>query len=157
MIVYRLSKMQYADDLSGEGARIAGGRWNHPGTAVVYTAESRALCLVEIAVHTGLANLPEDYCLITLSIPDDAPVTAFDPAGLGPGWNSFPYTPFTQVIGDNFVSENRFLVLKVPSAVVQGDFNYLINPAHPEASGVNLVDTEPFGFDRRLAGEEVRK
>ncbi len=153
MIVYRLSKQQYASDLSGSGARIAGGRWNSPGTALLYTAESRALCTVEIAVHSGLGLLPTDYYLITLSIPDDLPMTVIDPSGLDPAWKSFPYMPFTQTMGDRFVRENRFLLLKAPSAVVQGDFNYLINPAHADAPVVTILNIEPFGFDLRIFGK----
>ncbi|MFH0759938.1 MAG: RES family NAD+ phosphorylase [Bacteroidota bacterium] len=152
MIVYRLSKQHYAQDLSGLGARLSGGRWNSSGVALVYTSESRALCTAEIAVHTGLGLLPTDYRLVTIFLPDQAILSEIDPEKLPPDWRSFPYPHFTRIIGDHFVKENRYLVLKVPSAVVPGDFNYLINPAHPEISQVRIVKTEPFGFDRRLFG-----
>jgi len=152
MIVYRLSKQQYAGDLSGLGARLSGGRWNSPGVALVYTSESRALCTAEIAVHTGLGLLPTDYRLVTIFFPDQTILSEIDPEKLPPDWRSFPYPNFTKVIGDQFVKENRHLVLRVPSAVVRGDFNYLINPAHAGISQVNILKTEPFGFDRRLFG-----
>ncbi len=152
MIVYRLSKEQYAEDLSGLGARLSGGRWNSPGVALVYTSESRALCTAEIAVHTGLGLLPTDYRLVTIFFPDQALQSEIDPLKLPHDWRSFPYPPFTRIIGDEFVKENSYLILKVPSAVVPGDFNYLINPAHAEISQVRIVKTEPFGFDKRLFG-----
>ncbi|MFA5816321.1 MAG: RES family NAD+ phosphorylase [Bacteroidales bacterium] len=150
MIVFRLSKLAYAADLSGLGARIAGGRWNSQGVALLYTSESRALCTAEIAVHTGLGLLPADYQLTTIMIPDAAPLSVIDPAKLPPGWRSFPYPSFTRIIGDQFVKENRHLVLKIPSAVVPGDFNYLINPAHPAMDQVKIVKAEAFEFDERL-------
>lgn len=150
MIVYRLSKLAYAADLSGLGARVAGGRWNSPGVALLYTSESRALCTAEIAVHTGLGFLPSGYQLITIMIPDNASISVIDPAKLQPGWRSFPCPSFTRIIGDKFVKENRYLVLKVPSALVSGDFNYLINPAHPGMDQVKIVMTEAFEFDERL-------
>jgi len=150
MIVFRLSRVAYAADLSGQGARFAGGRWNSPGIALVYTSESRALCTAEIAVHTGLGLLPENFQLISIEIPDDVIITVIDPTILPPGWRSFPYPSFTRNMGDLFVKENRNLVLKVPSAVVPGDFNYLINPAHTEMNRINIVKTEAFEFDERM-------
>ncbi|MCX6226353.1 MAG: RES family NAD+ phosphorylase [Bacteroidia bacterium] len=150
MIVDRLSKRMYTADLSGSGARVAGGRWNSPGVAMLYTSDSRALCTAEIAVHTGLGLLPADYQLVTIMIPDNLPISVIDPEKLPKDWRSFPYAPFTRLIGDQFVKEKRFLVLKVPSAVVPGDFNYLINPAHPMMNQVTIVRTEDFGFDERM-------
>ena len=150
MIVYRLSKRVFATDLSGSGARIAGGRWNSQGVALLYTSDSRALCTAEIAVHTGLGLLPADYQLITLDIPDSASLSEIDPEKLPKAWRSFPYAPFTRIIGDQFVKENRHLVLKVPSAVVPGDFNYLVNPAHPLINQVKIVKIEKFEFDERM-------
>lgn len=150
MKVYRLSKSKFAGDLSGRGAEIAGGRWNSKGTPVIYTSQSRALCLVEIAVHLPVGIIPRDYVLIEIEIPDEAEVQITEENILPFDWNTFPHSPVTQKLGDNFVRENRYLVLKVPSAVVSGDFNYLINPRHPQIKLVQIVFTEPFGFDERL-------
>jgi RES domain-containing protein len=150
MIVYRLSKAKFAADLTGQGARLAGGRWNSQGVALLYTSESRALCAVEIAVHTSLSLLPSDYYLTTIMIPDSAPVSVINPAKIPHGWQSFPFPSFTRIIGDQFVKQNRYLVLKVPSAVVQGDFNYLINPSHTLMDQVKIIQTERFEFDERL-------
>lgn len=150
MIVFRLSRITYAEDLSGIGARITGGRWNSPGVALVYTSESRALCTAEIAVHTGLGLLPSQYQLTSIVIPEEVTISTIEMDKLPPGWRVFPYPPFTRIIGDLFVKENRHLVLKVPSAVVPGDFNYLINPAHREMDQVKIVKTETFDFDERM-------
>jgi len=150
MIVFRLSKSKYASDLSGKGAEKIGGRWNSKGIALVYTSESRALCTTEIAVHTPLGNLPLDYQIVTIDIPDEIQIKEVAIADLLLEWNSIPYSPVTQKIGDSFVAEGKFLVLKVPSVVVAGDYNYLLNPAHPEFHKVKIKSIESFNFDERL-------
>jgi RES domain-containing protein len=150
MKVYRLSKSKFAGDLLGHGAEIAGGRWNSKGTPLIYTSQSRALCLVEVAVHLPVGIIPHDYVLIEIEIPDETKVQVIEEKLLPTDWNSFPHSPVTQNLGDNFVKENSNLLLKVPSAVVSGDFNYLINPRHPQINQVFIVSTKPFGFDERL-------
>ncbi|PSR53495.1 RES superfamily protein [Adhaeribacter arboris] len=150
MIVFRLSKQMYCTDLSGTGAFKVGGRWNSKGTALVYTADSRALSMAEVAVHIPVGILPKDYFLVSLRIPDDS-VTEVEQSNLPPDWNAFPRSFSTQQFGDNFVKTGKSLVLKVPSAVVPGDFNYLINPLHPLIHQVTLVgEPAPFSFDSRL-------
>ena len=149
MIVYRLSKSKYSADLSGKGAEKAGGRWNSKGVAMVYTSSSRALCTAEVAVHVPLGIVPADYELVTIEIPDDS-VTEADIKDLPHDWRSFPHPDSTQKLGDRFVHEGKFLVLKVPSVVVQGEHNFLINPRHEAAAKVRVVYTEPFLFDKRL-------
>ncbi|WP_181306439.1 RES family NAD+ phosphorylase [Rufibacter sp. XAAS-G3-1] len=150
MMVYRLSKGLYKNDLSGRGAELAGGRWNSKGIALLYTCESRALCTTEIAVHTPLGIVPVDYWLITLEVPDDLLLGEVLVHQLPADWKSFPHPNVTQLIGDAFVQEGRLVGMKVPSAVVHGDHNYLFNPRHPLFGQITLLDTEPFPFDERL-------
>lgn len=150
MKVFRLSKSTYAHDLSGRGAEKAGGRWNSKGIAMLYTSESRALCTTEIAVHTGLGNIPKDYWLVTIVIPAKAKIQTIDIGKLPADWKSFPFPGSTQQLGDAFVRANTFLVLKVPSVVVAGDFNYLLNPLHKDFGKVKIEKTEPFDFDERM-------
>src|SRR5665811_66425 len=121
MIVFRLSKSKFANDLSGKGAEKSGGRWNSKGTALIYTSASRALCTTEIAVHTPLGNLPLDYKLISIEIPNDIPIQELSVEDLPVDWKSIPHAHSTQEIGDRFVSEEIFPVLKVPSVVVQDE------------------------------------
>lgn len=150
MIVYRLAKSNYASDLSGKGAQLYGGRWNSKGVPLLYTCQSRALCLVEVAVHLPLGLLPKDYFLITIEVPDDEPVDTVLIGDLPANWKSFPPIHATQNLGDTFVKEGKRLVLKVPSAVVQGEFNFLINPMHPRFELIRIVESEFFEFDERL-------
>ncbi len=150
MIVYRLSKQKNVDDLSGIGAELAGGRWNFKGTRILYTADSRALCTAEIAVHTPIGLIPKDYFLVTIQIPDDIKVEEVNLGDLPKSWRDFPYISTTQEIGERFIKNGELWILKVPSAVVQGDYNYLINPLHKEFKKIKIVNKEPFSFDVRL-------
>jgi RES domain-containing protein len=150
MIVYRLSRGKFRNDLSGRGAEMAGGRWNSKGVAMLYTSESIALCTVEIAVHMPLGIVPLDYFLVRVEFPDDTPIKELSTKDLPGNWKSFPHSNATQEIGDSFVSEEEYLVYKVPSATVQGNYNYLINPRHKDFNTVRVIDSVPFEFDKRL-------
>lgn len=153
MIVFRLSSSRYAEDLSGRGAELYGGRWNSIGTPAVYTASSRALAMAEVAVHLHIQKVPKDMMMVELYLPEDS-ITSLPFQELKNDWQMFPYSIQTQQIGDNFVRENRFLVLMVPSAVVNGDFNFLINPRHVELPKVNVVGLSSFRFDSRIFSKE---
>ena len=150
MTVYRICKKAFSKKLSGKGSEIAGGRWNSKGVPIIYTCESRALCTTEVAVHIPLGVLPSDYMIITIDIPQKIKILEIKTENLPANWKSFPHPFSTQHIGDAFISENKFAVLKIPSAVVEGDFNYLINPNHKEAGLIKIMKTEPFEFDKRL-------
>jgi len=150
MIIYRLAKKKHCLDLSGKGAELAGGRWNSKGVAMVYTCDSRALCLAEVAVNTPIGIIPIDYFLVEIEIPESITFQNIDAKKLNINWNSFPHSNETQIIGDTFISQNKSLILKVPSAVVQDEFNYLINPKHPDFKSVKIIKTELFSFDVRL-------
>ena len=150
MIVFRLAKAIYGAELSGKGAENTGGRWNSKGVAIVYTSGSRALCTAELAVHLPLGLIPTGYQLTTFEIPDKFIGDPSPVIQLPGNWNSFPYIRETQLIGDSFIKSNKELILKVPSAVVEGDFNFLINPFHPGVSKIKILSSEPFRFDERL-------
>ncbi len=150
MIVFRLSKGRFAKDLSGRGAELAGGRWNSKGVAMLYTSESIALCTVEVAVHMPLGIVPLDYHLVRINIPDNVAIKELTEEELPADWKSFPHPNATQDIGDQFVFDSEFLVLKVPSSAVQGTYNYLVNPRHRDFNQITIAATEPFDFDKRL-------
>ena len=147
MVVFRLSKSQFANDLSGKGAELVGGRWNSRGNAMLYTSQSIALCVTEIAVHVPLGILPKDYQLIHIEIPDE---DLLEMKRLPKDWQSFPHSNSTQMIGDKFLKEHKHLVFKVPSAAVQGEFNFLINPRRKNFNQIKIVKIEDFNFDERL-------
>lgn len=150
MIVYRLSRKKYAHELSGKGAALMGNRWNSKGVEMIYTSESRALAMAEVAVHLTFATLPNDFVLLEILLPDNISIRTLDHNDLSVNWNKFPHHPETQFIGDQFIRDNVFAVMKVPSAVVQGDFNYIINPYHSQFGGIKISAQLPFLFDQRL-------
>ena len=150
MKVYRLAREPYAKSLSGKGAALKGARWNSVGVEMIYTASNRALAMAEVAVHFTAATLPEDYMMVVLNIPDDLRVQAFSLSLLPADWNVFPHSPSTQSIGDGFILENKFPILRVPSSVVQGDFNLLLNPYHPDFKKIVIEQIEKFPFDSRI-------
>ncbi len=150
MQVYRLCRKFYAYPLNGKGAAISGARWNSEGTEIIYTAENRSLAMAEVAVHLSIATLPKDMVMLTISLPKGCPVLKINANDLPGFWNCYPETSALHHYGDNLVRERKYLALKVPSAVTQGDFNYLINPHHEMFEQVKIVKMERFPFDKRL-------
>ncbi|MCX5577059.1 RES family NAD+ phosphorylase [Kaistia terrae] len=139
MIAWRISRAPYAD-LSGTGARLYGGRWNSPGRALIYAAETAALAVLEVRVHLDLTPdlLPDDYVLTGIALGGIAVETL----------DTLPDTP--QAFGDDWLAEARTPVLRVPSFIVPESFNLLLNPAHRDAAGLKVTSRRPFRFDTRL-------
>lgn len=133
----------------GEGARRYGGRWNSPGTAVVYVAESRALALLEILAGIRSIRPTGSYVLIPVSF-DESFVRAVDVSKLPGEWNQGPPHPSIQRIGDVWVDERSSAILKVPSAIVPEECNYLLNPAHPDFRRIEIGTPQEISIDPRL-------
>lgn len=148
MLLYRISKCTYINDLSGTGSRLYGGRWNNIGKPMVYMASSRALAVLEVLVHLPPALIPQDFCQAVFQVPED--VQELDIATLPPNWQEYPEPSILKTMGDSFLQQGAHLLLKVPSAVVKEEFNYLLNPAHHLTSKVKLIDKQVFSFDERL-------
>lgn len=149
MIVYRLTSGAYMNDLSGTGAKLFGGRWNSTGNSVVYTTEHISLAVLEILVHIKTYNRPLDYYLVTIEIPEsfNKPIT-IQPQKLKPNWQDD--ANYGQSIGDDFLASGKSLILKVPSAIIEEENNFLINPGHPDADKIKIRSTKKFIFDQRL-------
>ncbi|NJO88229.1 MAG: RES family NAD+ phosphorylase [Chloroflexia bacterium] len=150
MEVFRLSREKFAVPLSGKGSAIKGARWNSIGVELIYTAANRSLAMAEIAVHFTMATLPEDYVMITIFIPDDTSIKEVPESALPLDWKDFPHPVSTQKFGDEFVLENKSCILKIPSVVTQGDFNFLINPNHKEFENIRILEITKFPFDKRI-------
>jgi RES domain-containing protein len=147
---WRISKTRYAGTaFDGEGARLNGGRWNSAGTRVAYASESVALATLEVLVGLQATAVLTSYSLVGVEFPEGI-VETLDPAGLPATWNHHPPSPETQSVGDLWVVEGRSVVLKVPSAVVEAEHNYLINPRHPAFADVLIHPPKPFQLDPRL-------
>jgi RES domain-containing protein len=147
---WRIVKSRHASTaFDGEGARLYGGRWNSPGTRMVYTSSTISLAVLEILIHLQEASLLSSYSLISASF-DDAFVERLDHSVLPDGWRAYPAPSELQRIGDEWVRSQRSAVLEVPSVIVERESNYLLTPAHPDFSSVVIGEPEPFTFDVRL-------
>ena len=151
MILYRITKCNYTD-LSGLGAKLYGGRWNSEGRAMVYLTSSRSLGVLEALAHFSPTNLPDGYCLMTVKAPEN--VTEVPVETLPPNWHEYPNHNLTQQIGNRFLRDQQSLLLKVPSASVREEYNYLLNPLHPAAGNVKVLSNQPFYFDPRLTAHQ---
>jgi RES domain-containing protein len=149
MILYRIAKCNYAADLSGTGARLYGGRWNSEGKPMLYLASSRSLAVLEVLVHLDPLIIPGNYCLTEIEVPD-TPIAAVEAEQLPVDWRDITGPVILRELGDTFLKKQEHLLMKVPSSIVPAEYNYLLNPLHPDAFGIKLLKREPFGFDRRL-------
>ena len=148
---WRIAKRKHARDaFSGEGARILGGRWNSPGTAIVYTAQSRSLATLEMLVHLDSFELLYSYVLFEVGI-DESLMTQVKPSDLPRNWREDPPPAEIRAIGDEWVVEGSFPVLCVPSVLVPGESNFLLNPRHEDFLKLRIGKPQPFRFDPRLA------
>ena len=150
MRVWRICKERFATTaFDGEGAFRDGGRWNSEGVRVVYVAGSAALATLEVLVHVSepddLHRIP--YVLIPV---DFEPDLVSEPSALPQGWHEDPPPVDAAAVGDQWVESQVSVLLKVPSAVIRSEFNYLINPLHPRFGELVIGPPEPFRFDSRL-------
>jgi RES domain-containing protein len=152
MRVYRLVKERWAATaLDGSGAKAFGGRWNSPGTAILYASESIALAALELLVHLRRAHVLGSYRLFTLNIPD-ASLSRLDASDLPLDWRADRLPVSTARLGDGWAASGRSLALLVPSVIIPREHNLLISPAHPDFAAIaGDAASEPFGYDPRLA------
>jgi len=136
--------------LTAKGPRRFGGRWNSSGWPAVYAAASPSLAVLEVLVHLDLPGelMPDDYRLLGIEIPDDAPVERLDQTPVD--------ADACLAIGDGFLTRGDALVLLVPSIVVPQEHNAILNVAHPAMARVALIADEPFRFDPRLLDPTAR-
>lgn len=147
---WRIVKTRFAARaFDGEGARLYGGRWNSVGVRVVYTAGSVSLAVLEMLVHLENTDVLPAYSLCAVRF-DDAVVTSLDRSRLPANWRDSPSPPELLGMGDAWVASRSSAVLEVPSAVVESESNYLINPDHPDFASLVIDPPGPFTFDPRL-------
>ncbi|HEY8690885.1 MAG TPA: RES family NAD+ phosphorylase [Chitinophagaceae bacterium] len=147
MIIYRLTTGNYAHNISGQGAKNYGGRWNPVGIGVVYMSEFISLSILEILVRVDKFSSPDTYTLLSIQIPEDS-VATIELKKLRQSWQN--HIEYTRSIGDEFLKANQTLVLKVPSAIVPQEHNFLINPQHKDFKKIKVIHTELLELDKRL-------
>jgi RES domain-containing protein len=148
MIIYRLATEEHKDDLSGTGSKLYGGRWNSPGIAALYTAENISLAVLEILVRADKYTIPSSYHLLKISVPVDATPVVISSNKLSKNWEDD--AAYTQWLGDGILKANEAMLLKVPSAIVPEENNYVLNTRHPDFKKVKIINSSRFLFDKRL-------
>lgn len=151
LVAYRLVKKKWLDmAFDGEGARLYGGRWNSRGQACIYLAGSESLAMLEVMVHLQDYRLLQHYALLQVLL-DETQVMQTSREQLPEDWRDEPAPSSTAALGDGWLKSQQSLALAVPSVVVPREWNYLLNPLHPDfnerVSKATLIDFEP---DRRL-------
>jgi RES domain-containing protein len=147
---WRIIKSRFAADaFSGEGARLYGGRWNSPGIAIVYTAGSVSLATLELLVHLDNTSVLPSFSICPVDF-DDSLVELLDLATLPRDWHQSPPPTSLQTIGDDWISRGSSVVLRMPSAVIENENNYLINPAHTDIKKLVIGSMQAFKLDSRL-------
>jgi RES domain-containing protein len=148
--VWRLCKKRWAGSaMSGRGAAENPGRWNSLGRKAVYCAESRALAALEVMAHTHSKRRlrKAGFVAIPIDVPDEL---INRPAKFPAGWAEKPIPPATRAFGDRLMDDPRFPVCRLPSAVVNGEFCFIINPEHPRYGELRVGNAEAFSFDERV-------
>lgn len=135
---------------SGDGSVLQPGRWHLRGTRCVYASSTLSLASLEIMVHVGGGRPPGNFVFFRVGLPDQVMVEQVPDALLRPDWRSSPGPLQLAEFGSNWVEEQRTAVLRVPSAVIPDEFNYIFNPLHPQFEMLVIADPLPFEFDMRL-------
>lgn len=156
LTAWRIAKTRYAGAaFDGEGARVNGGRWNSVGVRVAYASQSVALAVLEVLAGIEKTSLLPSYSLVSVRF-DPAAVEVLTPSALPDNWRGYPAPSDAQRIGDRWVAECRSLVLQVPSAIIEAESNFLLNPAHPAFASIERSAPTAFDIDPRLVAA-VRK
>lgn len=151
MIVYRISTKKYIRDLSGTGSKLHGGRWNPKGFALLYTSEHKSLAALELLVHLDRNSIPEDLEIVSIEISDKHILKFSDSTYNGIIRDKNSLSRFKEE-GKNWIETGSSLGLKVPSILISGESNILINPSHESFKEIKILDIDPFNYDERLFG-----
>jgi RES domain-containing protein len=146
---WRIVKTKHAPTaFTGEGAAKTGGRWNSRGVPIVYASSTQSLAALESLVHL---NPPVLFRYVAFHIRfDEALLETLSRKSLPADWSAQPPGSASQTIGDRWAQSARSAVLSVPSTIIPGEANYLLNPAHPDFRKIAIGEPEPFAFDPRL-------
>jgi RES domain-containing protein len=148
---WRLTAGRYAGHaFDGEGARLYGGRWNHPGTAVVYCSATLSLAVLEFFVHLEPDLAPGGLVAVPAFLPEDLSREEIEASALPSNWRLYPASESLKDLGTDWARRKRTAMLAVPSAVIPRESNLLLNPAHPDFARVRIGPAEPFSFDPRM-------
>jgi RES domain-containing protein len=149
MLIYRVGVTKHAKELSGEGAKLNGGRWNHIGVPCIYAGESRSIVLLEYSAHVSINDIKRALSFTTFFVPGDS-ILELKAAALPGNWKEFPHPKETRDMGSKWLQENQYLLFKIPSVIIPSEFIYLINPLHPRIKEVKIDGVEDYAYDLRV-------
>jgi RES domain-containing protein len=149
MLVYRIGRTKHANDLSGEGAKINGGRWNHKSVPCLYTSESRALSLLEYTVNVNIEEIPRALSITTIEIPDTE-IFIVKEDFLPGNWKQSPVPSSTQEFGTHLLKTVEKSIIKIPSSVIIEEYNYLLNPLYTNSKSFKIVSIKDLIYDVRI-------
>ena len=156
-LVYRVLRKSYLrTPFDGEGSYRFGGRWSSPGVRLAYASEHQSLAMLEYFVHLDQEDPPPDLVLAIADVPNDLMGERVDVQTLPPGWRDPAAPPALTRFGDEFAERAQHCLLLVPSVLAPSEYNYLINPAHPDCKRIVVRDTEPLQYDPRMFRERRR-
>jgi len=147
MIVYRITTEKWCRSLEASGNTA---RWNIKGSFIIYTAGSRALACLENIVHRSGEMSGKIYKVMMVEIPVSLEIQEIKKASMHKDWKSLTNYSYCQEKGNQWLTEGSTAILKVPSVIIEEEFNYLINPQHADCKQIKLVGVEDFGFDARF-------
>ncbi|MEM7086329.1 MAG: RES family NAD+ phosphorylase [Bacteroidota bacterium] len=150
MKIYRVAKKKFVEDLSGEGARLYGGRWNKKGQSMLYFSEHLSLCVLELLTRIDYEFLSQDYAFIEVEISERSITTISDISAISKNWRADPPTSATIDFGSKWLSNSEDLAMYVPSAVLPRERNVLVNPNHLSASKLKILHQGPLELDPRM-------
>jgi RES domain-containing protein len=151
LTAWRITSARFAGrPFDGEGARLFGGRWNHPGTPLVYASETLSLSALEYFVHLDPSLAPRGLVMAAAEIPPGLGLQEIEASALRGDWRSYPAPEALKDIGTAWVRSGEGAVLLVPSCIIPAERNVLLNPAHPDFGRIRIVPVEPFAFDPRM-------
>ncbi len=149
MLVYRVGRTKHAYDLSAQGAKINGGRWNHKSVPCLYTSSSRALSLLEYTVNVNVNEIPRALSITTIEIPDSE-ILIINEDSLPGNWKNAPAPTSTQDFGSNLLQSLGKAVFRIPSSVIPEEFNYILNPLHINSRDFKIKSITDLVYDIRI-------
>jgi len=149
MIVYRIGRTKYSNDLTGEGARRNGGRWNHRLTPCLYTSQSRSLAVLEYTVNVNVDDIPRALSMTTIEIPEKG-ILKLSIEDLPGDWRASPAPASTKEFGTELLKKMEYSAIQIPSAIIPDEYNLLLNPLHRDSSSFSIIDVTDFVYDVRI-------
>ena len=150
MLVYRISRLKYAQDLSGTGAKKYGGRWNHRGIPVLYTSSHISLAFQELLVNADSFQVRGSFQIVGIKIPEEVSVKYVAKNKIPKNWCSNENIHPLGDLGTKWLKQSRVLVLAVPSAVIPLEYNFLVNPEHSDFDKIKIKTSSVLVIDQRF-------